>query len=145
MRNNVIILASIACGTMIAGEPSRPKKFYADDPVWTMPQPAAVRNAHNRQLSEYYDFFENTLFEPGDRAPRKGMSLPSLGINTVDEVPDSAWYTNRHAGRRLTRRSHATHCHRRRRLVGARDRRRLHHRTADGVVIRLLPPRADLR
>ena len=102
MRNNVIILASIACGTMIAGEPSRPKKFYADDPVWTMPQPAAVRNAHNRQLSEYYDFFENTLFEPGDRAPRKGMSLPSLGINTVDEVPDSAWYTNRHASRRLT-------------------------------------------
>src|SRR5204863_2068962 len=28
--------------------------------------------------------------------------LPSQGINTVDEAPDSAWYTNRHASHRMT-------------------------------------------
>src|SRR5262249_3370970 len=35
-------------------------------------------------------------------ARHTGITLPSQGINTVDEVPDSAWYTNRHASRRMT-------------------------------------------
>src|SRR5262249_23541179 len=31
-----------------------------------------------------------------------GEYLPSQGINTVDEVPDSTWYTNRHARHRMS-------------------------------------------
>ena len=65
-----------------------------------MPRPTPVINATPRPLSDYYDFFGNTLFSPGEHVVRKGMFLPSQGINTVDEVPDSAWYTNRHASRR---------------------------------------------
>ena len=77
------------------------KKFYSDDPIWSMPKPVAA-NPARRSLSEYYDLFENTLFSPGERAHKKGVSLPSQAINTVDEVPDSAWYTNRHATRRMS-------------------------------------------
>lgn len=73
------------------------KKFYSDDPIWVAPKPVAVVNAAVRKVSEYYDFFENTFFPQGERAPRTGEFLPSQAINTVDEVPDSAWYTNRHA------------------------------------------------
>ena len=65
-----------------------------------MPKPVPANNVAKRSLSEYYDFFSNTLFTVGEKAPRKGAYLPSQGINTVDEVPDSAWYTNRHATRR---------------------------------------------
>jgi hypothetical protein len=78
------------------------KKFYSDDPIWSMPRPTPVVKAAPRPLSDFYDFFDNTLFAPGEHAPRKGMFLPSQAINTVDEVPDSAWHTNRHAGRRMT-------------------------------------------
>ena len=31
--------------------------------------------------------------KPGERASHKGTYLPSQGINTVDEVPDSNWFT----------------------------------------------------
>ncbi len=78
------------------------KKFFTDDPLWSMPRPAAARSVTPRKLSEYYDFFENTLFKPGERAKSHGEYLPSQAINTVDEAPDSAWYTNRHATRRMS-------------------------------------------
>ena len=102
MRNLLIAAGALALGTLGAAELKTSQKFYGDDPVWVMPKPEAVVNAKSRKLSEYYDFFENTLFSPGDRPLKKGEFLPSQGINTVDEVPDSAWYTNRHATHRMT-------------------------------------------
>jgi hypothetical protein len=78
------------------------KKFYSDDPMWQTPKPAAVTKAASRKLSDYYDFLNNTFFPAGERAPHNGTFLPSQGINTVDEVPNSAWYTNRHALRTMS-------------------------------------------
>jgi hypothetical protein len=78
------------------------QKFYADDPIWTSPRPLPVTGVSVRKLSEYYDFFNNTFFPSGERAPHKGVFLPSEAINTVDEVADSAWYTNRHATRPMS-------------------------------------------
>ncbi len=89
--------AALAIGTLGAATLQVSRKFYSDDPIWSLPRPTAAVNVAGRVLSEYYDFFENTLFSPGERAPRTGTFLPSQAINTVDEVPDSAWYTNRHA------------------------------------------------
>jgi hypothetical protein len=110
MRNNIsktLIAASfgtaaLALGTLGAATLQVSRKFYSDDPIWSMPRPTAAVNVASRVLSEYYDFFENTLFSPGERAPRTGVFLPSQAINTVDEVPDSAWYTNRHARRPMS-------------------------------------------
>ncbi len=92
----------LTLGTLGAAGIGARKKFYSDDPLWTMPRPRSVVNATSRTLSEYYDFFENTLFPPGQRAKHTGVSLPSQAINTVDEVPDSAWYTNRHGSRPMS-------------------------------------------
>ena len=41
-----------------------------------------------------YDFVVNTFTEPGER-----RDVRALNVNTVDEVPDSSWFTNR-IGRR---------------------------------------------
>jgi hypothetical protein len=52
-----------------------------------------VAKALNRNINEYYDFFQNTFFEPGrEEKPAPG---PSQAVNTLGEVPNSAWYTNR--------------------------------------------------
>jgi hypothetical protein len=59
-------------------------------------------NVNRRKLEDYYDFLENTFFPAGERARRNGQSLPSQGVNTIDEVPDCAWYTNRHASKRMS-------------------------------------------
>src|SRR5690349_12127614 len=93
---------ALALGTLGAATLQVSRKFYSDDPIWSMPRPTAAVNVTSRVLSEYYDFFENTLFSPGERAPRSGVFLPSQAINTVDEVPDNAWYTNRHARRTMS-------------------------------------------
>src|SRR6266481_6393555 len=92
----------LALGTLGAASIGARKKFYSDDPLWAMPRPHAVVNAAKRTLSEYYDFFENSLFPPGQRAKHTGVYLPSEAINTVNEVPDSAWYTNRHGSRPMS-------------------------------------------
>jgi hypothetical protein len=108
LTTSIRLTAAMAAGMMAAGavaaEPGAgaPRKFYSDDPVWAMPKPVAVTYAAKRSLSEYYDFFENSLFTPGERPKAKGQFLPSQGINTVDEVPNSAWYTNRHSTRRMS-------------------------------------------
>src|SRR5262249_25106368 len=105
--SNKSIMAAIAAGLMGLGAAGAAsvgsnKKFYADDPIWSTPQPVPVSAIASRKLNEYYHFLENTFFRPGERAPHHGIYLRSQGINTVDEVPDSAWYTNRHVSRAMT-------------------------------------------
>lgn len=92
----------LALGAFGASTLQARKKFYTDDPIWSTPRPAAVKDATRRSLSDYYDFLENTFLSPGEHANRSGEFLASLAINSVDEVPDSAWYTNRHARRAMT-------------------------------------------
>ena len=43
-----------------------------------------------RELSESYDFLLQTFASPADRAP-----IRAVNVNTLDEVPDSTWFTNR--------------------------------------------------
>jgi hypothetical protein len=109
MRNTFLIrsAAAVTAGVLAlsaTGADTVPaaRKFYSDDPILAMPKPLAVVNPARRQTSEYFDFFENTLAKPGDHVRHKGTFLPSQGINTADEAPDSAWYTNRHASRRMS-------------------------------------------
>ena len=64
-------------------------RFYPDDPLWhdhdmrNIPTPAV------HPLSKSHEFVANTF---GDTAKSKG---PALNVNTLGEVPDSSWFTNR--------------------------------------------------
>jgi hypothetical protein len=98
----VISAGLLSLGGLGAANLTANRKFYSDDPIWSTPKPAPVVRAASRNLSEYYDFLNNTFFPAGERAPHTGIFLPSQAINTVDEVPDSAWFTNRHASRPMS-------------------------------------------
>jgi hypothetical protein len=71
------------------------EKFYPDDPIEREPAPRRVEKATRRKLSDIYDFFLNTFERPGE-AQTHGRLLPAQGVNTLGEVPDGAWYVNRH-------------------------------------------------
>lgn len=77
------------------------KKFYDDDPIRQMPGPMAVQKAAPRKLSDLYDFFYMSFGKPGEKH-RPGAPVPAGGTNTLGEVPDSNWYTNRHGVRRMS-------------------------------------------
>ena len=66
-------------------------RFYPDDPLWTDDDRAIdASKAGSIEDSNGYDFVVNTFGQPGER-----RDVRALNVNTVDEVPDSSWFTNR--------------------------------------------------
>ena len=88
-----VFLASLLASISLHAE----QKFYADDPlkeesqIDTPDKPAAI------ELSDLYDRLKHTFHNFGD--PESGEARY---VNTLDEVPDSPWFTNRHGTRRLS-------------------------------------------
>lgn len=76
--------------------------FLADDPVARWPEPREARAVKARPINEYYDFFQNIMFRPGELAVKTGAEIPAQAVNTLGEVPDSEWYTNRHYSSRMS-------------------------------------------
>ena len=71
------------------------RKFRDDDPLPKEPPPMRVEKAHGRKISEYFDFYQNVSRRRGEYQ-RKGKLIPGRAVNTLGEVPDNSWYTNRH-------------------------------------------------
>jgi hypothetical protein len=65
------------------------KRFYADDPVWRDHDMRDIRPVAEFDLSKSYEFVHETF---GESVRSHGRAL---NINTLDEVPDSSWFTNR--------------------------------------------------
>lgn len=95
------ILVGIATAALLLAPDARARRFYPDDPLWTVPPPVSLQDAKRRKLNEWYDYFHNTFWKPGERV-MPGHAVPAGGVNTLGEVPDSPWYTNRHGQQRMS-------------------------------------------
>ena len=73
------------------------QKFYPDDPISTS-SIHRTRRGEKREIDLVYDTLENLFTWPGDPTP----NVRAQNVNTVDEVPDSNWYTNRLGSRPMT-------------------------------------------
>jgi hypothetical protein len=65
-------------------------KFYRDDPITRDPETQDASGARPIEVSQQFDFVENTFLDAGERTLTRAVN-----VNTVDEVPDSSWFTNR--------------------------------------------------
>src|SRR5262245_47852313 len=86
----VVCVAGIAAG--VSAQSARAVlRFFPDDPIVrdddTVMDASGVKEI---ELSEAYDFLEHTFTSSGDRSP-----IRAVNVNTLDEVPDSSWFTNR--------------------------------------------------
>jgi len=73
-------------------------RFYPDDPVWHDDDRAFdASKVVATDDTNGYDFVVNTFSGPGER-----RDVRAQNINTVDEVPDSSWFTNRIGRRAMT-------------------------------------------
>jgi hypothetical protein len=70
-------------------------KFYDDDPVWLERDTQDASGMQPLDVSLFVDLADNLVGTLGDTTP----NVRARNVNTVDEVPDSNWFTNR-AGRR---------------------------------------------
>ena len=87
-----LVLAAFAAGTSVRVASPR---FLPDDPLQVDDDRSIDASGVTPiEGSNGYDFAEHTFGKPGDRRDVRAMN-----VNTIDEVPDSSWFTNR-IGRR---------------------------------------------
>jgi hypothetical protein len=86
----VILIAFVSSGAFAA-------KFFDDDPLWSDPDRISITLPSSVKLSSGYDLYVNSFHDPGGK--EKG---PARNVNTLGEVPDSSWFTNRMGQKEMT-------------------------------------------
>lgn len=74
------------------------QQFYSDDPVSRIVDSQDATGVRERKINVVYDTLENSFSRPGDSTP----NVRAQNVNTIDEVPDSNWFTNRLGVRPVT-------------------------------------------
>ena len=89
----VAFVAALAVAGTAAG-----RKFYDDDPIARAPETQDASAAKPWEIGLIYDLTFN-LFVTTRRPP---ANVRAQNVNTIDEVPDSSWFTNRLGARPLS-------------------------------------------
>jgi hypothetical protein len=87
----------IVAGTLLSGQDRTAPRFYSDDPIARVQDTQDASKAQPRELSQTYDAVINLFGRPG-----AGQVGRAASVNTIDEVPDSSWFTNRIGTRAMT-------------------------------------------
>lgn len=95
--STIVVLASLVAvgGTHLGAQrverwtSEEAQRFYPDDPVWVDDDRRDIPAVTPFDLSKSYEFVNETF---GGSARSFG---PALNVNTLGEVPDSSWFTNR--------------------------------------------------
>jgi hypothetical protein len=91
-------LAVLACFVLTLTTRSATPAFFPDDPLQVDNDRALDAGKVARiEGSNAYDFAEQTFLKPGDHEP-----VRAVNVNTIDEVPDSSWFTNRISRRAMS-------------------------------------------
>ena len=87
-------LIAAGAGLFTAAE----RRFFDDDPLIREPESQDSSKVKEWEIDLFIDLATNLFGRPGDSAP----NVRAKNINTVDEVPDSSWFTNRLLTRPVT-------------------------------------------
>src|SRR5262245_37858234 len=74
------------------------RRFYDDDPLTREPETQDASGVAEWDIELLVDLVVNLFGRPGD----KQYGTRAASINTIDEVPDSSWFTNRIGSRTVT-------------------------------------------
>ena len=88
------LVVCLACcvavwSAMPVGRAAAPR-FYSDDPISRDPESQDASKVQPLKVSDQYDLVENSFLGAGEHA-----DVRAGNVNTIDEVPDSSWFTNR--------------------------------------------------
>jgi hypothetical protein len=91
MKTKIILTFFAVLILVIGGSAIAAQKFYPDDPIQIAPDTQDASVVEPWDINLFYDLTLNLFTHPGDPTP----NVRAQSINTIDEVPDSSWYTNR--------------------------------------------------
>src|SRR5689334_612140 len=87
-----LIVASVAAlGALVGHVSASGPRFFPDDPIAREPESQNVVKATPHELGSLYEMSYNLFVTSG----YKPSGSRARNINTIDEVPDSSWFTNR--------------------------------------------------
>jgi hypothetical protein len=93
-----IVLMLVMTGALWECAAGQSPRFFADDPIRAMPPPLPLNKPPlRRDVNDVVDF----LVQSSRWGPRPAK--PAGAVNTLGEVPDSEWFTNRHGQHRMSR------------------------------------------
>ena len=94
-KHTRLIFSTLALTVTFALQTAGPRgavpKFYSDDPLQREPETQDASKVQEWEIDLFWDLAENLFGNPGGRTPR----VKSRDVNTIDEVPNSSWFTNR--------------------------------------------------
>jgi hypothetical protein len=82
------VAVSVALGSTVS---TQRQQFYRDDPIAREPDSQDASRAVEHDIKSIYEMTYN-LFVTADHKP---SGVRARNVNTIDEVPDSHWFTNR--------------------------------------------------
>ena len=99
LRRAALVVASAGAVSLFSsGASTQAPRFYPDDPIAREPESRDASKAAPFEHSQLYELMFN-LFVNAKHEP---SGLRAKNINTIDEVADSSWFTNRIGTRPLT-------------------------------------------
>jgi len=97
-RLGALAVVLIGASTLVVADPARTApKFYGDDPIARAVDTQDASGAEPHEISLAYDALINLFGRPGLQTVGRAED-----VNTIDEVPDSSWFTNRAGARAIT-------------------------------------------
>jgi hypothetical protein len=97
-RASRLILALAALGTCARAVSTKGLHFYPDDPITREPETQDASKAQPYFITSLYEMTTNLFVTAG----HKPSGTRAQNINTIDEVPESSWFTNRIGASRIT-------------------------------------------
>ena len=97
-RAGFLILLVAALGAFAGAVATQGPRFYADDPIAREPESQDASKAQNYEIGSMYELVVNLFVTSGYKPTGKRAQ----NINTIDEVPDSNWFSNRIGTRPVT-------------------------------------------
>jgi len=86
-----LILVAAAFGLLTSTVSTKAPHFYPDDPITRAPESQDASKAQEYEIGSLFEMTHNLFFT----SQYKPTNLRAKNINTIDEVPDSNWFTNR--------------------------------------------------
>src|SRR3954453_5335679 len=97
MQKKLALFAALVLAAAAVVSTSGPR-FYDDDPIAREPESGDAKGAKELGIGLFYEYATNLFVN----AERKPSNTKAGNVNTVDEVPDSGWFTNRIAAAPIT-------------------------------------------
>lgn len=84
-------VVAVGIGSWIALSAATTPRFYADDPIGRELDTEDASRVVAHDVSRAWAMVESQFDAPGDPTP----NVRARNVSTIDEVPDSSWFTNR--------------------------------------------------